>query len=219
MTVNPILANTARAAHDIGLAAWLGGSMFGKFAHNPSLRKIASRTERGAVTNAAWNGYNPVNALGLGAAAVGWYASRATETRPDKLTGRERTLSKAKDVLMGVALVAGAVSGVEGARLAKQAPEGAVAVETGTVPAVDTPAKAAKIQRVIGGASNVSIATGVALVAVNGVLAQTAHSAPAKRRALTRGMQGGSEPTPLWLAPIVAAVIAAGDQLRRATQH
>jgi hypothetical protein len=39
MKVNDTLANTDRATHDVGLAAWLGGAMFGKFAHNPSLVK------------------------------------------------------------------------------------------------------------------------------------------------------------------------------------
>jgi hypothetical protein len=69
--VNDTVANLTRA-YDVGLAAWLGGVMFGKFAHNPSLEKISSHAERGSVSNAAWNGYNPINAAGLGAAAMGW---------------------------------------------------------------------------------------------------------------------------------------------------
>ena len=85
MSVNDTLANTTRAAHDVGLAAWLGGAMYGKLAMNPSLDKIASHTERGSVANAAWNGYNPINTLGLGAAALGWGAARLTETHSDNL--------------------------------------------------------------------------------------------------------------------------------------
>src|SRR3954471_14822158 len=100
MTVTDTLANTTRAAHDVGLAAWLGGAMFGKFAHNPSLRKISSHSERGSVSTPAWTGYNLVNAAGLGAAVLGWAAARATETRPDKLTGTEKALAQAKDGLM-----------------------------------------------------------------------------------------------------------------------
>ena len=87
MTVTDSLANGTRAAHDVGLAAWLGGAMFGKFAHNPSLANIASHTERGTVSNAAWNGYNAINAAGLGAAAIGWTAARFSETRPANLSG------------------------------------------------------------------------------------------------------------------------------------
>jgi hypothetical protein len=184
MHVNDTLANTTRAAHDVGLAAWLGGAMFGKLAHNPSLVKIASHTERGSVSNAAWNGYNPINALGLGTAALGWAAARATEAGNGNLSNRERALSAAKDGLMASSLLTGVLSGVQGARLARQAPDGAVPVETGTKPAVDTPPKAAEIQRSLGILGNLNIASGVALVAVNAILAQTNHSRPPARRAL-----------------------------------
>jgi hypothetical protein len=143
--INETVANATRAAHDVGLAAWLGGAMFGKFAHNPSLVKISSRTERGSVSNAAWNGYNPINALGLGTAALGWAAARVTEARNGNLSGRERTLSVAKDGLMASSVLTGVLSGVQGARLARQAPDGAVPVETGVTPAPDTPPKAAVI--------------------------------------------------------------------------
>ena len=213
MTVNDTLAYTTRAAHDVGLAAWLGGAMFGKFAHNPSLQKIASHSERGSVSNAAWNGYNPINAVGLGAAALGWGAARLTETRPSNLSGTEKALSRAKDALMAAAVLTGAGSGVQGARLAKQAPDGAVPVETGTKPAAETPAKAAKIQRSIGILGTLNIVSGVALVAVNGVLAQTNHSHPPKRRTLLRSSSDGT--SPLWIGSAVATATAALDQARR----
>jgi len=213
MLVSDTLANTTRAAHDVGLAAWLGGAMFGKFAHNPSLEKISSHSERGSVSNAAWNGYNPVNALGLGAAALGWGAARLTEAKPAKLSGREKALSRAKDALMAAAVLTGVGSGVQGARLARQAPDGAVPVTTGTKPAAETPAKAAKIQRSLGVLGTLNIASGVALVAVNGVLAQTNHSHPATRRALTRSRS--TDISPLWLGSAVATATAALDQVRR----
>jgi hypothetical protein len=92
--VSDTLSLTTRAAHDVGLAAWLGGAMFGKFAHNPALRRISSRPERGAVANAAWNGYNIVNALGrrrLGRGARDGGPSRqALGTRADPVLGQGR---------------------------------------------------------------------------------------------------------------------------------
>ena len=213
MTVNATLANTTRAAHDVGLAAWLGGAMFGKFAHNPSLEKIASHSERGSVSNAAWNGYNAVNAAGLGAAALGWGAARLTEANGSNLTGTERSLSRAKDGPMAAAVLTGIGSGVQGARLAKQGPDGAVPVLTGTKPAAETPAKAARIQRSLGILGSLNIAAGVALVAVNGILAQTNHSHPAKKRAVMRSRSHGT--SPLWLGSAVALATAAVDQARR----
>lgn len=186
MTVPDPVAYVTRAAHDVGLAAWLGGAMFGKFAHNPSLTRITAHGERGATANAAWNGYNAINAAGLAAAAFGWGTSRLTETADPNLTGTEQTLSHVKDVLMGASLVTGVVSAVQGARLAKQGPDGVVPMETGTVPAPETPPAAARIQRSLGVLGTLNIAAGVGVVAVNAVLAQIAHSHPAKRRAFTR---------------------------------
>jgi hypothetical protein len=215
MTVNDTLANTTRAAHDVGLAAWLGGAMFGKFAHNASLQKITSHVERGSVSNAAWNGYNPVNAAGLGAAALGWAAARVTEAKTGNLSGTEKALSQAKDGLMAAAVITGLASGIQGARLAKQAPNSAVPVETGTRPAPETPPEAARIQRSLGVLGTLNITTGVALVAVNAILAQTNHSHPAKKRALTRGSSSNRSGSPLCIASAVATASGLADEARR----
>ena len=184
--VSDTLANVTRAVHDVGLAAWLGGSMYGKFALNPAVAVIPDKAVRGQVANKAWNGYNVVNTVGLGAAAVGWGAARLTETRPDNLSGRERTLSLIKDVFMVSSVVTGFANGVQGGRLAKQAPDGAVPIISGTKPAPETPPAAARIQKSLGILGNVSILSGVALVAVNAVLAQTSYSRPPARRGLLR---------------------------------
>lgn len=183
---NDTVAEAARAAHDWGLASWLGGSMFGKFALNPSVAQISDHRERGKVVNAAWNGYNVINAVSLGAVATGWFASRLTETQPKRLSGRERDLAKAKDGLTLAALVTGVASGIEGARLAKAEPGGAVPIERGTVPAEDTPKRAALIQRTLGALGIANIASGVGLVVVNAMLAQANYSRPPLRRALLR---------------------------------
>jgi hypothetical protein len=216
------LANVTRAAHDVGLAAWLGGAMYGKFALNPAVQVIPEKPVRGQVANAAWNGYNAVNTVGLGTAAVGWAAARFTETRPDNLSGRERTLSAVKDALMVTSVITGVANGIQGGRLAKQAPEGAVPIESGTVPAPETPPEAARIQRSLGVLGNLNIAAGVALVAANAVLAQTDHSRPPLRRALARrnspsaGDKDGIRRA-LDVAGIALGLLGAADEVRRQT--
>ena len=115
---------------------------------------------------------------------------------------------------MGVALVTGIVSGVAGAGLAQQMPDGAVPVETGTEPAPETPPSAARLQRVIGVASTLNIVSGVALVAVNGVLAQINYSHPPTRRALAPISSTGSV-SPAWISAALATAGAAVDQGRR----
>ena len=186
MTTSNTLANTTRALHDVGLAAWVGGSLFGKFALNPAVATIDKKTDRGKVVNAAWNGYNLINTLSLGAVAVGWLGARVTETRPEHLSDTERALSLAKDGLVVAAVVTGLANGIQGGRLAKQAPEGAVPVETGLTPAAETPPEAAKIQRSLAMFGNLNVITGLALVAANAVLAQMNYSRPPLRRGVMR---------------------------------
>ena len=186
MTTSDSLANATRALHDIGLAAWLGGSMFGKFALNPAVRLAQDKSDRGKIVNGAWNGYNAVNSLGLGAVALGWAGARMTEARSGQMTDGEQTLARVKDVLVATAVVTGVASGVQGGRLAKQAPEGAVPIEDGTTPAAETPPPAAKIQRSLGVLGNVNIVTGLALAGVNAMLAQQSYSRPPLKRGLLR---------------------------------
>lgn len=186
MTTSDSLANATRALHDIGLAAWLGGSMFGKFALNPAVRLAQDKSDRGKIVNGAWNGYNAVNSLGLGAVALGWAGARMTEARNGQMTDGEQTLARVKDVLVATAVVTGLASGVQGGRLAKQAPEGAVPIEDGTTPAAETPPPAAKIQRSLGVLGNVNIVTGLALAGVNAMLAQQSYSRPPLKRGLLR---------------------------------
>src|SRR5215210_7189808 len=167
--VSDSLAYVTRAAHDVGLATWLGGTMFGKFALNPAVATISERRERGKVLNAAWNGYNALNAVGLGAAAVGWAGARFTEANPVRMSTTENALSVAKDGLIAAAVVTGLANGIQGARLAPE-----------------TPPQAAGLQRSLDVLGDVNLGIGAALIAVNAVLAQVNYSRPTARRALLR---------------------------------
>jgi lysylphosphatidylglycerol synthetase-like protein (DUF2156 family) len=88
-------------------------------------------------------------------------------------------------------------------------------VQTGTKPSPETPPEAARIQRSLGVLGTLNIASGIALVAVNAVLAQTNHSHPAKKRALTRASSPNGSRSPLWLGSVIATAVAAVDQARR----
>jgi hypothetical protein len=180
------VAHGFRITHDIGLAAWLGGSMFGKLALNPAVAHVSSRAERGKVVNAAWGSYRPVNATALAAVGGAWFAARLTEASGGRQSEVERELARVKDGLVVGALASGAATAVQGGRLSRQAPDGGVPIERGTEPAAETPKPAARIQRTLGLLSSANVAFGLALVAVNAMLAQQAHSRPPRRRALLR---------------------------------
>ncbi len=49
----------ARSLHDLGLAAWFGGSLMGVVGVNKSAAAVTSRDQRARVANAAWAAWAP----------------------------------------------------------------------------------------------------------------------------------------------------------------
>jgi hypothetical protein len=178
------LSQVGRAAHDIGLAGMMGGTLFGRLALHPAVAAIADPRERGAVVNAAWRRYGVVNSIGLVALVAGWAGARAVEARDRELSPRERTLARAKDVLVALTAVGGVASGVEGVRFARQAPHGAVPLVDGDHPAPGASPGAAALKRRLNMLGVATLATETGLVAVNAALAQEGFRRPPLRRRL-----------------------------------
>lgn len=173
--MQPAITSTAYALHNLGLAASFGGSLFGRMALNPSVHAIADHTERGAVVNRAWSRYNWINALGMGATALTWFAGRA------KISGRSidktsRQLTVLKDVLLLSALATGGATVACGRMLAAQAPDGRVDIDGGNEPSPRTPEKARKLMdaiNVLGAVGLIASAGVIGLTAVLGLRAGT----------------------------------------------
>ena len=179
-----LLSALGRVAHDVGLAGLLGGNFFGRFALHPSVTAISDKAERGKVVNAAWRRYGTVNSLSLAAVCGGWLGARLTEVTDRNLTDREATLARAKDALVAAVAVTGLITAAEGVRFARQAPEGAVPLDSGTDPAPETPREAARVKRILNMLGRAGAVAEVALVAVNAALAQEGFRRPPRRRAL-----------------------------------
>ena len=179
-----VVSQAGRAAHELGMAALLGGNLFGRLALHPSVDRISDPRERGEVVNAAWRRYGTINSIGLAAVTAGWFGTRAEEARgPAKLTGRERVLARAKDGLVGTVFVTGVLTAVEGIRFARQAPDGAVPLADGSTPDASTPPRAARMKRTLNGLGALAIGAEAALIAVNAALAQeNFRRAPLRRR-------------------------------------
>ncbi len=184
--VDDKLQDITQAAHNIGMAAWFGGVLFGRLAHNPSLRLIRNERERGQVANAAWNAYNVVNLASLTAVGLGHVAGRLTELSGPNLSPRERPLVTAMDVFTAASVGTGILSGIQGARLARQAPGAAVPIRSGTRPSRRTPRTAARIQRSLDVLSALNVASGLGLLTSTGLFWRNAVARPPKRRALRR---------------------------------
>jgi hypothetical protein len=179
-----VVSQAGRAAHELGIAALLGGHLFGRLALHPAVARISDPRERGEVVNAAWRRYGTVSSVGLSAVTVGWAGARAQEARgAARLTGRERVLARVKDGLVGAVVVTGALSAIEGVRFARQAPDGAVPLTDGSTAAPAASVRAARMKRTLNVLGGVAIGAEAALVAVNAALAQeNFRRSPVRRR-------------------------------------
>src|ERR1700712_2161974 len=61
----------SRSLHDVGLAAWFGGTLANAVALNAAAGAATRPSDSGAVTNAGWDRWTPVNAAAIGAHLVG----------------------------------------------------------------------------------------------------------------------------------------------------
>src|SRR5436305_4064841 len=61
----------SRSLHDVGLAAWFGGTLANAVALNTASAEAGSQSSSGAVANAGWDRWTPVNAAAIGAHLVG----------------------------------------------------------------------------------------------------------------------------------------------------
>jgi len=126
------VGTVGRAAHDVGLAAILGGNLFARIGMHPALSEVADPRERGKVVNAAWRRYGAVNSLALAALIAGWAGSRPGELDRTTLSERERTLAAVRDGAVVAVAVTGVAAGIQGVRFSRMEPEGAISMEDGS---------------------------------------------------------------------------------------
>jgi hypothetical protein len=134
----------SRSLHDLGLAAWFGGSLMGAVGLNGAAAQVEEPKQRLQVANAGWNRWTPVNLAGIAAhLAGGTVLLGANKGRVASQQGVAQA-TVLKTVLTGAALAATAWSRALGAKLDQA---GEVPVEGGTDPSADTPEDVAKAQR------------------------------------------------------------------------
>lgn len=115
----------ARSLHDVGLAAWFGGSLMGAVGLNGATAEATDPTERTRMSTLGWARWTPVNALAVGAHLLG--GARLTQVNKGRVltqpgAGANTTV---KLVLTAVAAGLTAYSGYLGTQVAEQADEGA----------------------------------------------------------------------------------------------
>src|SRR4029450_3167873 len=107
----------ARTLHDVGLAAWFGGSLMGAVGLNGAAAQVEEPKQRLRVANAGWNRWTPVNLAGIAAhVAGGLILLGANKGRVASQRGVAQA-TVAKPALTGAALAATAWSRALGAKL------------------------------------------------------------------------------------------------------
>ncbi|GAA5115641.1 hypothetical protein GCM10023339_23100 [Alloalcanivorax gelatiniphagus] len=134
----------SRSLHDLGLAAWFGGTLANATALNAAAAEADSPSGTGAVANVGWDRWTPVNAAAIAAhvvGSIGMLSSDAGRTAAQKGAGRTVLI---KTGLTAAALGVTAYSRVLGRRVSAQT---SVPAESGTEPSAATPADVAAAQR------------------------------------------------------------------------
>jgi hypothetical protein len=134
----------SRSLHDVGLAAWFGGTLANAVALNPAAAQADSTNATGAVANVGWDRWTPVNAAAIGAHLVGSVGQILGNT--GRLSSQQGVASMAlgKTALTAAALGVTAYSRALGRKVSQNT---AVPVESGTQPAASTPQDVAKAQK------------------------------------------------------------------------
>jgi hypothetical protein len=134
----------AHALHDLGLAAWFGGSLMGAIGVNGAAKDVDDPRQRARVANAGWGRWTPFNLAAIGAHLVGG-AIIAKENK-GRVATQKGVLG---NTVVKTALTGGALAATAYARLLgqKMMNAGDVPVAGGTEPSAQTPAEIAKAQK------------------------------------------------------------------------
>jgi CBS domain-containing protein len=134
----------ARSLHDLGLAAWFGGSLMGAVGLNGAAAVVDQPEQRLRVANVGWARWTPVNLAGIAAHVAG--GSMLLVANKGRLASQRgvATATIAKTALTGLALAATGYSRALGAKLQQVSDAPA---EGGTIPTEDSPDEVASVQR------------------------------------------------------------------------
>jgi CBS domain-containing protein len=201
----------ARSLHDLGLAAWFGGSLMGAVGLNGAAAAVDQPQQRLRVANAGWARWTPVNLAGIAAHVAG--GSVLLVANKGRVAGQRgvATATIAKTALTGLALAATGYSRVLGAKLQRV---GDTPVEGGTTPAEDSPEEVAKAQRQLNVLQWVIPGLTGATLVLNAKMGE--QQRPTN---VTTGMLQGARRRLPWAVPALAAGVAVLARRRRTGKH
>jgi hypothetical protein len=134
----------SHALHDLGLAAWFGGTLANAVALNTAAAQADTPSNVGAVANVGWDRWTPVNAAAIGAHLAGSVGLLLRDVPRMQAQEGVGSMASLKTALTVGALGATAYSRVLGRKVSQRTD---VPAESGTQPAAATPPAVAKAQK------------------------------------------------------------------------
>lgn len=133
-----------RSMHDLGAAAWFGGSLAGAIGINGAASDIEDPAERAKIASNGWARWSPVNAAAIGAHALGGLGLILANR--NRVRGQAGVTSNTviKTAITGLAMATTAYSGILGSKVAT-ADDATSAGATN--PSEETPSDVATVQR------------------------------------------------------------------------
>ncbi len=134
----------SRSLHDVGLAAWFGGTLANAVALNPASGQASSPSDRGQVANTGWDRWTPVNAAAIAvhlAGSIGQLSGNKSRLAAQSGVGM---MAIVKTGVTAAALGVTAYSRVLGKKVSAHTD---VPVDDATTPAPTTPPEVAAAQK------------------------------------------------------------------------
>ena len=168
------LSTAAWAAHEVGLATTIGGTIFGQMGLDPAIQEISSPAERDRVQTSAWRRFSYVNLAAHGVMAATWFAGR-TMLSGNEVSKDARTLTKVKDGLVIASLVTGLTCNVFGRLLGRRTDAGLGPNELADrAGGEDEADKTHKLQRFVSATGTLNLIANIAVLGVTTMLAMQA---------------------------------------------
>jgi uncharacterized membrane protein len=133
-----------RSMHDLGAAAWFGGSLMGAVGVNGAADAAKDPTERLRLSSIGWARWTPWQVAAVGVHVIGGIGLLITNRRRSRQQPGATANNVAKVILTAAGAGVTAYSGVLGAKVAQHADEGAAGSVT---PGSSSSAELASAQR------------------------------------------------------------------------
>ncbi len=139
------MANTiSRALHDVGLAAWFGGTLGNAVALNPAAAEAGDASSTGQVANTGWDRWTPVNGAAIAVHLIGSVGQLAGNRSRLTAQAGVAPMALVKTGLTAAALGATAYSRTLGLKVSAHH---STPAQSGTTPDPSTPDDVAAAQK------------------------------------------------------------------------